>query len=43
MKDGACSLQKKKNINIIFEKVRLTRLSTFEALEKEKERHYYKV
>ena len=41
IKDGACSLQKKKNI--IFEKVRLTRLSTFEALEKEKEGHSYKV
>ena len=40
-KDGACSLQKNKNI--IFGKVRLTKWSTFEVLEKEKERHSYKV
>ena len=41
IKDGACSLWKKKNI--IFEKVRLTRLFTSEVLEKERERHSYKV
>ena len=42
MKDCACSLWKKEN-KIVFEKVRLTMWSTSEVLEKERERHSYKV
>ena len=40
IKDGACSLRKKKKI--IFEKVQLTRWSASEVKEKERKHHSYK-
>ena len=42
IKDAACSLRKKEN-KIVFEKVRSTMWSTTEVLDKERERHSYKV
>ena len=42
IKDCACSLWKKEN-KIVFEKVRSTMWSTSEVLQKERERHSYKV
>ena len=41
MKDGACSLRKKKKIT--FEKVQLTRWAASEVKEKERKHHSYKV
>ena len=42
IKDGACSMRRKEN-KIVFGKVRLTMWSISEVLEKERERHSYKV